>query len=345
VRILLDTTFLQRGPGGTATYLRHLAPALREEGVEVIEAANQQRRPPAGGGAGSWLNLAGDAWWSGVELPRRAAAVGADVLHHPLPALARWSPCPQVVTVHDVAFERLPECFDPRFRAVARRAHRRAARGAAAVVCVSETTADDVRALWGVSGDRVVVARHGAGQDPSRGDSARQRPGHFLYVGDDEPRKNLPLLLAGHRLYRERTGPEAPPLPLVLAGAIAGSPDGARVERLPPSARLAELYDEAAALVLPSLHEGFGLPALEAMTAGVPVLAARSPGIWETCGDAAEYFDPRDPEALAGALAVLATEGERRRDLSERGRRRAAAFSWRRAARAHLEGYTLAVER
>src|SRR5205085_4871223 len=97
-------------------------------------------------------NAAVDRWWTAVELPRRAAAARADVLHHSLPAAAFAGAPPQVVTLHDLGFERLPAAFDPRFRAFARRVHRAAARRAAAVVCVSETTARDAAALWGVPG-------------------------------------------------------------------------------------------------------------------------------------------------------------------------------------------------
>jgi glycosyltransferase involved in cell wall biosynthesis len=335
LRVLLDTTYARRGPSGTGVYLTCLAQALRAEGADVVEAANERRRAPAGGGAGSAANLALDEWWTQVQLPRLARAAGADVLHHPLPALAARAPCAQVVTLHDLAFERVPEHFAPAFRRWASRAHRRAARGAAAVVCVSETTRRDARARWGVDDARIVVARHGPGQglDVTRA----PQPEHFLYVGDDEPRKNLGLLLEAHARYRAAAGPGA--LPLVLAGRARSDRPGVRSENDPD---LAALLGAAAALVHPALHEGFGLTPLEAMNAGVPVIAARSPGLAETCGEAARYVDPYDADGLAAALRDVATDAALRGDLSRRGRARAAEFSWRASARAHLAAYTLA---
>ena len=107
----------------------------------------------------NWL---ADAAWVQRELPRRARTAGADVVHHPLPAHARAVGTAQVITVHDLAFERLPEAFDRRYATWARRAHRAAARRADAVVCPTEATARDVRARWGVPAARVVVAPHGA---------------------------------------------------------------------------------------------------------------------------------------------------------------------------------------
>src|SRR5439155_26913574 len=170
-------------------------------------------------GLGSLRNAAVDRWWTAVELPRRARAARADVVHHALPAAAAAPGAPaQVVTLHDLAFERLPQAFDPRFRAFARRVHRAAARRAAAVVCVSETTARDAMVLWDVPAERIVVAPHGPGQlegDGRRGGGAGEA-GHLLYVGDAEPRKNLAGLLAGYASYRADPGREV--LPLVLAG-------------------------------------------------------------------------------------------------------------------------------
>jgi glycosyltransferase involved in cell wall biosynthesis len=344
MRVLLDTTFARRGPTGTGVYLRQLVGALGELDVEVVEAENERRQPPAGGGLGSLRNAATDRLWTAVELPRRARAAGADVLHHPLPAHAAAPGAPpQVVTLHDLAFERLPDAFDPRFAAFARRVHRAAARRAAVVVCPSQTTARDAMALWGVPSERIVVAPHGAGQ-LERGvePPAAGAPGHFLYVGDDEPRKNVALLLAAYAAYRTHA---ENPLPLVLAGTARAQSPGVHLDHRPSAARLARLLARAAALVHPSLHEGFGMVALEAMAAGTPVIAARAPGVVETCGDAAHYFDPRDPATLTPALHALQVDPAERERLSAAGRARAADFSWERSARAHLRAYTLASQR
>ncbi len=339
MRVLLDTTYALRGPSGTGVYLERLAAALRTEGIDIVEAADAGRPPPAGGGLGSARNLARDRWWTQVALPRHAQAAGADVLHHPLPAHARQAPCPQVVTLHDLAFERLPECFDPAFRRWASLTHRRAARAADAVVCVSQTTRRDAMARWGLDGARIVVAPHGPGQAtapaPAHPPAA---PRHFLYIGDDEPRKNLGRLLAAHARYRGAVGDGA--LDLVLAGRAQPPPQpGVRSD---PDPDLPALLAQAAALVHPALHEGFGLTALEAMQAGVPVIAARSPGLAETCGETPLYVDPHDADGLAHALARIAADPALRSLLAAAGRERAAAFSWRTSARAHIEAYTLA---
>ena len=345
MRVLVDTTFARRGPSGTGVYLDRLVPALRDLGVVVVEAANERRRPPAGGGAGSWRNAAEDRRWTARELPRRARDARAEVIHHALPATAARPGGPaQVVTLHDLAFERLPRAFDPRFRAFARRAHRAAARRAEAVVCVSRTTATDAAALWGIPVEKIVIAPHGPGQEPAPRPDPPPAERHLLYVGDAEPRKNLEVLLAAYARLREGGGAaEANLPPLVLAGAAEVEAPGVVVERSPPAQRLAELYAEAIALVHPALHEGFGMTALEAMHAGVPVLAARSPGLVETCADAAAYFDPRDADGLAGAISSLLADEARRRELGRRGRARAAGFSWEASARAHVEAYTLAL--
>lgn len=337
MRVLLDTTYARRGPSGTGVYIEQVAAALRAEGVDVVAAADERRRPPAGGGVGSARNLVHDAWWTQVGLPERARAAGAYVIHHPLPAHAVRAPCPQVVTIHDLAFERLPECFAPAFRRWASLAHRRAARAADAVVCVSQTTRRDAMARWGVDGERIVVAPHGPGQAPPA-IAPPAVPRHFLYIGDDEPRKNLSVLLAAHGRYWTAVGPGA--LELVLAGRA--QPPAQPGVRCAPAPDLGALLRDAAALVHPALHEGFGLTALEAMHAGVPVIAARAPGLSETCAEAPLYVDPHDVEGLAHALARVAADPALRVALAAAGRERAAAFSWRASARAHIEAYTLA---
>jgi glycosyltransferase involved in cell wall biosynthesis len=324
VRVLIDATFARRGPSGTAVYVERLTAALAALGVDVEHTAAPVHR---------YLNLPVEMAWTHGVLPRRAR--GFDVLHHPLPALSRAAPCPQVVTVQDLSHLRVPECFNRRFREVAAVRHRAAARGAAVVVVPSESTAADVRSRW--AAQRIVVAPYGPGQQPGpdRGEAR-----HFLYVGDDEPRKNLGRLLEAYARYREQA--PAAPLDLVLAGASAaraGAP-GVRGESSPD---LPELHRHAAALVIPSLYEGFGLPALEAMHAGTPVIAGRTAGLAEVCGDAARLVDPRDAGSIEQALVDVASTPPLREALRRRGLERAARFSWEQCARAHLDAYTLAV--
>lgn len=315
MRIVLDASYARRGPSGTATYITSLAAALRELGVDVVTPAARPHR---------YLS-ARDLAWTHAGLAHHAR--GGDVLHHPLPAWSAPARIPQVVTVHDLAFLRVPECFNRRFRTVAGVRHRAGARRARVVVVPSQTTRADVRACWGIPDERIVVAPHGPGQRiaPNRGQAR-----HFLYVGDAEPRKNLARLREAHDRYVAAGGT----LPLVVAGAA-----GRRVS----AGELADLHRHAAALVIPSLHEGFGLPALEAMQAGTPVLAARIGALTEVCADAARYVDPRDEDDIARGLREIAETPPLREELRRRGTARAAAFSWEQCARAHLRAYTLAL--
>jgi glycosyltransferase involved in cell wall biosynthesis len=342
VRILIDTTYARRAPqSGTGIYVERLCSALAELGeVDVVTVCNARRRPPAGGGIGSVRNLLADEQWTQIELPRRARAARADLIHHPLPAYAHSATLPQAVTVHDLAFEALPDKFDPAFRAIARRTHRAAARRARAVICVSHSTARDVEARWGVARERILIAPHGLGQDLGARPAPEPSGGYFLYVGDDEPRKNLGCLLAAYRLYRARV---TDPIELVLAGSATAAEAGVRVEHRPSAAQLASLYAGAVALVHCALHEGFGMTLVEAMAAGTPVVAARAPGVVEVCAEAARYADANDPGSFATAMIEVAADEALGRELAARGRRRAEGFSWADSARIHVAAYSLAV--
>ena len=343
MRVLIDTSFAARGPSGTAVYIERLCAALRERGnVEVIEARRRGRPAPGRtrGRAGvlwSAVNALLDALWLQVALRRRARHAGADVIHHPLPAWMWRAPCPQAITVHDLAFEHLPEGFGRVWRALARRRHRAAARRARAVICVSRSSAADAVGILGADPEAVVVAPHGPGQALPAATGGEPR--HFLYVGDGEPRKRVPALLEAHRRYAAGR-PDA--MPLVLAGDAASHANGQPLivgEPRPDTRRLGELMAAAAALVHPSADEGFGLTLAEAMTAGVAVLAVRNPGTHELCNGAALLVEP---DGLADGMARLHEEAGLREELARRGRERARRLSWDESARLHEQAYSRA---
>jgi glycosyltransferase involved in cell wall biosynthesis len=342
MRVAIDTSYTARGQTGTGVYIERLIAALEALGVEVVRL-RQPRRARRGGRnkLRSSANAALDFAWTRELLPKAAERAKADVLHHPLPA---WSPTriPQVVTVHDVAFARHPEDFDPLWRRIALRSHRRAVARARAIVAVSDTTARDAVAWLRAPAEQVVVAPHGPGQELER--RAPRSAEHFLYVGDDEPRKNVDGLLAAHARYRGRGGAK----PLLLAGSAASRADagGAATDggalicvADPDSATLADLHARALALVHPSRDEGFGLTVLEAMSVGTPVIAARNAAIEELAGEAALIVDDYE---LAEAMQRLEHDPPLQQMMGIAGRRRAEAFSWQRSANAHIKAYTLA---
>jgi glycosyltransferase involved in cell wall biosynthesis len=232
-----------------------------------------------------------------------------------------------VVTVHDVAYARHPEDFDPLWRRFALRAHRNAVKHAGAVIAVSHTTARDTAAWLRAPAERIVVARHGPGQDLHA--TQERATDHFLYVGDDEPRKNVARLREAHARYRSNGGSH----PLVIAGPAGG-------KRVSPH-ELADLYSRAVALVHPSRDEGFGLTVLEAMSLATPVIAVRNAAIEELAGEAALIIDDSE---LAEAMQRVERDPPLQQTMGLGGSRRAAEFSWQRSAEAHIEAYTLARE-
>ena len=286
--------------------------------------------------------------WARTEWPPVELLTGRlDVFHAPnfvLPPLRRAA---GVVTVHDLAYLRMAETVtaaSARYRALVPRSVRRAQ----VVVTPSEAVAGQVREAYAreLGETQVVAVPHGvepawaAARPPDAAlRSALGLPASYLvFVGTLEPRKDVRTLLAAHRRL-----PDAPPLVLVGPPGWGEQvdPGGALTPGFLPDADLRAVVAGAAALVLPSRDEGFGLPVLEALAAGTPVVASDLPVLREVGGEVVTYAAAGDPEALAAALtAVLDDPG----DPGPR-RARAAAFTWERSARAHREVYAAARDR
>jgi glycosyltransferase involved in cell wall biosynthesis len=261
--------------------------------------------------------------WEQVVLPRLLRRDRAALVHAPNCFLPLRRPCPGVVTIHDLAFERYPEDFSRRTGAKYRFFTRRAARSAERVICDSRFTADDIVTRYGVDGSKIRVIplapSLATGTEPTA-------PGPYvLAVGDLRAKKNLRRLIGAW----QRSGV---PHRLVLAGhGTMDVPEGVELTGYVDDARLDALMRGADLLVHPSLYEGFGLVILEAMARGTPVAAARATALPETGGDAAVWFDPLDADDMAGAI-VRALSG--REALAQRGRAHAARFSWEATAAA-----------
>lgn len=237
-------------------------------------------------------------------------------------------------------------------RARAARRYRQSAAAAHHILTGASVARDEIVARLGVSVDHVSVVPHAAdefrrGDDQVAADALLARLGvhgaFLLAIGSRERRKNLPVLF--HAM--DRLAALGTPVPLVLCGgAVApGSPPAwLRRAGFVTDAELGGLYARASALVVPSRYEGFGLPVLEALTAGGAVVCADASTLPEVAGDAALYFPPDDSEALAAQLHRLLQDPEVGRVLRERGRARAGAYSWQRAAQGTLAAFGRAIE-
>lgn len=248
-----------------------------------------------------------------------------------------------VCTFHDL-FVMTSEYSTPEFRARFTGQARQAAARADLLICVSNFTAGQVRDLLGVPESRLRVIPHGTLPPPAIDDSQRQPL--ILHVGAMQRRKNLVRLVAAF----DRHVPA--PWRLVLAGAdgfdaepihqrIAASPARDRIETLGwvDDQQLDALYRRASVFAFPSLDEGFGIPVLEAMAHGLPVVSSNRSALPEACGDAAILVDPLEEEALGAALGELISSPQRRAKLASDGRARAREYSWERAVNATWRVY------
>lgn len=357
VRVGLELTVLELDAGGTARAARGLADALLlREDVEVV-ALRQGGRVRGRVARGLVRELA----WLPFGLPARARRAGLDVLHCPGPNVPlRPGRVPLVVTVHDDVSWAHPEWMGRANVLQHRLVLERALPRAAAVITPSAFARDKVLSRLELDPARVHVvpwgvdARFGPGPEPEPPDGPREGGlPYLLAVGTLQPRKNLEAALAAF----ERAVDAGLEHRLVVVGA-RGWRDAALLARVGGSRHaqrirlagfvaddeLAALYREADALLFPSRYEGFGLPALEAMASGTPVVGARAGALPEVVGEAGVLVDPDDPNALATALLELLADGDRRAGLRAAGPRRAERFTWAACAERTVAAYRAAAD-
>jgi glycosyltransferase involved in cell wall biosynthesis len=368
MRIALNAQLISAGAGyraaGVSNYSRRLCRALGEysaagrtphtftafahvddlatPGLAVAQTAPLLERPLA--------RIA----WEQTELPAALACGRFDLVHGLVNMLPLATPTLGVVTVHDLSFVRAPGRLPPLKHLYQVVLARLSVARARAVIAVSRQTAADVIACFGAPAARVHVVYNGVGAEFTPGsdsDVARLRATHklpdrfLLSVGTLEPRKNLARLVRSFARWRAQAAPAEQNVHLVLAGGkgwgydaifaevqAAGLTEVVHFPGFVPWAELADWYRAALAFVYPSLFEGFGLPVIEAMACGAPVLCSQAPGVAEVAGDAALTVAPHDEEALTAGLRLLIEQPNLRAELRRRGLAHAARFSWQRCA-------------
>jgi glycosyltransferase involved in cell wall biosynthesis len=297
--------------------------------------------------------------WEQLLAPLLVRRIRADVFHGVLNVLPLTCPVPGVVTIHDLAFIRFPQTFRSYNRTYLDFATRLSARRAARILAVSEHTKREVVGILGVPPERVVVTpnavrahfRPPAPAELAAFRAAKGLPEQFvLYVGTLEPRKNLPTLLEAYAEVARRSA-----APLIVGGGKGWLYDQVfqRLEELGLRERVRFIgyideeelplwYAAATVFVFPSIYEGFGMPPLEAMACGTPVVTSDSSSLPEVVGDAGLMASPYDAAAFAAAISRVLGDADLRHDLRERGLVRARAFDWRVTAERTLAAYEAA---
>lgn len=348
--LVIDGRMLEHS--GIGTYLRHLLPRVAaavpaEVDVQVLGGAALEALPWPPGREVTLTRSDAPIYSVREQVEGAVRALSAprgEVYwspHYNVPLLRRGR---MLVTVHDLAHLALPSLVPARYRRAYARLLFRRVRGATARLFDSRFTADEYRRLVGPQGPLDEVVYPGVGEEwfsVERGEPPHPRP-YLLYVGNVKPHKNVRGLLEAFGLLAEAVEHD-----LVIVGKregfIHGDPEVVRrAEGLGGRVHFTGWVEDevlrrwvanAAALVLPSQYEGFGLPPLEAMACGCPVVVSRVASLPEVCGEAAVYCDPRSPAEIAGAVRRLLREPGLREEMVGRGRERAREFGWERTAR------------
>jgi glycosyltransferase involved in cell wall biosynthesis len=354
IRIGINALYLiPGGVGGTEIYLRELLAALAEldhtneylvftnletQSDLVPKQANFHWKPQALHASFRPARIL----WEQIVLPVEAARYRLDVLFNPGFTAPIFSPCRQVTVFHDLQHKRHPEYFRwfdlPFWRFLLWAAAHRSDR----LIAVSEATRADLLKFYRLPQERVAVVHHGVEPALTRLDRSHT-DSYLLCVSTLHPHKNLPRLIRAYGRKRRD-------FRLILAGmrgfhagaierqiAEMGLQDSVQITGWVPREKLYSLYERAQAFVYPSTFEGFGMPVLEAMAAGIPVACSDIPPLREVAGDAALYFDPLNEDSIAAAIESIMTGTQLQERLRKAGRERARPFTWRRTAEQTLQ--------
>ncbi|MET0650654.1 MAG: glycosyltransferase family 1 protein [Pyrinomonadaceae bacterium] len=367
MHIAIDAHSVGTGLAGNETYAANLVEALAEVGGENRYTVYVTRPEAEARFGGRWKHVEVRRTMPHTPLVRIPLTLSAELRRRPVDLLhvqytaPPLAPCPVVTTIHDLSFEHIPETFKRRSRVQLRLTVRATARRAAHVIAPSEFTRRDLVETYGLDPGRVTaiplaVAPHFRPvEDAGELERVRARYGiageYVLAVGSIQPRKNLARLVRAYSALRRGRGRSNLPQ-LVLVGKKAwlygDTLRAIEEENLGESVLLTgyvsegdlpALYTGALLFAYPSFYEGFGLPPLEAMSCGAPVLTGNLTSLPEVVGDAGLTVDPFDPDALAGGLARLIDDDALRADLRRRGLERARHFDWRDTARMTLQVY------
>jgi glycosyltransferase involved in cell wall biosynthesis len=361
LRIGIDGRAFSSPAAGVRRYVSELASALLASGepLELVALGGRSETVPAGADhvAEPWhppTNLG----WAAVGLPRAASRAAVHLIHAPAYTAPLMAPVPVVLTIHDVSYERHPEWYPYRRDPLRRAFYRRSARAASHVLTVSEFSRGEIAAAYGIAPARITVAPHGAPSLFTSADSSPRLPlppgvsaPFLLHVGDLHERRNLEVAFEALAGVRRNAIVSSRPS-LVLAGVDRGVGDRLRTIAAArgigdavvfagsvSDQTLRALYAAAAALVYPSRYEGFGLPVLEAMASGTPVLASRCASLPEVLGECGMLLDPEDVRQWTEAIAVVLNDGGQRARMRTAGLARASHFTWAKTARITLEVY------
>jgi glycosyltransferase involved in cell wall biosynthesis len=372
LRVLVDATDVPTDRGALGRYVDGLIGALAGTDVDLAVACQRADEERYGRLAPGAAIVAGPAGlghrserhaWEQSGLPVVAEQVGADVIHLPNYSMPLRPGLPTVVTIHDLSFFTDPERYTAISAMSLMSATKTAARQATRLIVPSNATRGELVRVLGIDQGRIDVAYHGVDHRLFHRPDAVQvgrvtarlglhgRP-YVAFLGSLTPRKNAPALVSG---WATAVADLADPPALVLGGgggwsqeldeAVARVPSHLRLVRpgYLPFADLPGFLGGALVVAAPSRGEGFGLPVLEAMACGAPVLTTYRTSLPEVGGDAVEYTEP-DADSIAAALRALLDDPVRRTALGEAGYARAQEFSWAASAAAHARSYQRAAD-